>query len=120
MKDDCVFCKIVNKEIPVEILKQNNHCILIRDANPIAPEHLLIICVPYVRHFDTVDHLNPEQKEIYLSSMFTMASEYAQEHGLTESGYRLVINTGKDAGQTVKHLHMHLIGGAKLKNDFGA
>jgi histidine triad (HIT) family protein len=118
---DCIFCKICNGEIPVEKLRDDNHCVVIRDRNPIAPHHVLIIVKQYKdRHLDNVHQMNFYDRETALSSMFMAAKEYAENNGLHESGYRLVINTGPDAGQTVQHMHMHLIGGAPLKNDFGA
>lgn len=117
---DCIFCKIINGDIPAEKLHDSKECIVIRDRNPIAPHHVLIIVKHDLDHLDNVHQMNWYHRETLLSPMVLAAKEYAEKNGLHESGYRLVINTGADAGQTVQHMHMHLIGGAKLKNDFGA
>jgi histidine triad (HIT) family protein len=117
---DCIFCKIIAGDIPAEKLHEDKECIVIRDRNPVAPHHVLIIVKSDLRHIDNVFQMNYYDRETLLSSMFMAAKEYAYKNGLHDSGYRLVINTGSDAGQTVQHMHMHLIGGAKLKNDFGA
>lgn len=112
--DDCVFCKIVSKEIPVQPLIELEHAILIRDKNPMAPHHVLAVCKEHADSIHEIDY------DFVLVEMLALLCKYADANGLHESGYRIVINTGKDAGQTVKHFHAHLLGGATLKNDFGA
>ena len=116
--DNCIFCKIVAGEIPADKLLENRDCIMIKDRNPVAPHHLLVIVKD---HFDNIAGLNGKSDEcFYYENVFQIIHEYVEKNGLDVSGYRILVNTGKDAGQTVNHLHFHLIGGATLKNDFGA
>ena len=115
MKDDCIFCKIVAGTIPAKILLDRTDCILIADRNPIAPHHVLVISR---EHFDDVG--DAVDNAHVMADMLMTVEDYVVMHELNVNGYRLIINTGKDAGQTVKHLHMHLLAGATLKNDFGA
>jgi len=107
---DCIFCKIANKEISSEIVYEDNEVIAFKDIKPVAPVHLLIITK---KHIPSVDHLEAEDKEL-IGSLFLVARKIAREQGVAETGYRLVFNVGPDAGQTVDHLHLHLIGGHKL------
>jgi len=107
---DCLFCKIINKEIPSEIIYENNAVLVFKDAKPVAPVHLLIVSK---KHIPSVDHLTSEDKNL-VGEIFLVAQKMAKEQGVAETGYRLVFNIGKDAGQTVDHLHLHLIGGEKL------
>ena len=107
---DCIFCKIANKEISSEIVYEDNEVIAFKDIKPVAPVHLLIITK---KHIPSVDHLEAEDKEL-IGSLFLAARKIAREQGVAETGYRLVFNVGPDAGQTVDHLHLHLIGGHKL------
>ena len=113
MKDDCIFCKIVNKEISADILKENPEAILIKDKNPKAPHHVLAMSKEHSSHIGEVlfagDILSP----------LALLCEYAYDNKLDKSGFRIVTNAGPDAGQTVGHYHIHLLGGAKLKDDFG-
>ena len=105
--DDCLFCKIYRGEIPSEILHKDDHCFAIKDINPVSPVHLLIIPsvhVTYLQSFEVEDFR-------ILNSMYKVAAELAVREGLSESGYRLVINQIRDSGQQVPHLHLHLIGG---------
>lgn len=111
---DCIFCKIVSQEIPVEPLAETEQAILIKDKNPIAPHHVLAVTKEHVANIHELDY------EFALLDMLALLCQYADDHKLHESGYRIVINTGKDAGQTVQHFHAHLLGGTTLKNDFGA
>ncbi len=108
--DDCIFCKIYRGEIPSEILHKDEHCFAIRDINPVSPVHLLIIPsvhVTYLQSFEVEDFR-------ILNSMYKVAAELAVTEGISESGYRLVINQKRDSGQQVPHLHLHLIGGHTL------
>lgn len=114
---DCIFCKLANGIIPTTKLAENGSAFLIADRNPIAPHHVL--CIPN-DHYDNVCEPYGLDQAGLLSNMFSLLTNYAEAKGLDKSGFRLVINTGKDAGQTVNHFHIHLIGGATLKNDFGA
>ncbi|MCK5434478.1 MAG: histidine triad nucleotide-binding protein [Dehalococcoidales bacterium] len=108
---DCVFCKIVAGEIPSDILYQDEEVIAFRDINPIAPTHLLIVSK---KHIPSVLHLTDAEAPL-IGHMTKVANQLAREYGVAESGYRLVINCGKEGGQLVPHLHMHLLGGRVLK-----
>ena len=110
MPEDCIFCKIRDGEIPSEKLHGDDDCFVIRDINPTAPTHLLIIPT---RHFGTLSELADEHAGIY-SSMFVVARNLAAQLGFDASGYRLVVNQGRDGNQSVAHLHMHLLGGRQL------
>ncbi len=104
---DCVFCKIANKEIPSEIVSEDNNFIVFKDANPKAPVHLLII--PKT-HIGPVSALEAKDKEI-IGGLIFKAKETAEKVGVSENGYRLIFNVGKDAGMEVDHLHLHLLAG---------
>ena len=108
MADD-VFCKIIRGEIPNEFLYRDDEVVVIRDINPHAPTHLLVIPV---RHFDGVGDF-AEHDGALLGRMVRIAHRVAGEQGL-DKGYRLIINEGEDSGKMVSHLHMHLLGGKKL------
>jgi len=107
---DCIFCKIANKEMPSKIVYEDEEVIAFKDIKPVAPVHLLIITK---KHIPSVDHLETGDKEL-IGGLFLVAQKIAREQGVTETGYRLVFNIGPDAGQTVDHLHLHLIGGHRL------
>ena len=107
---DCIFCKIAEGKIPGQILYQDNGIVAFPDINPVAPVHILVIPKKHIPALTDVT-------KAYLSligKMVSVANQLAREKGISESGYRLVINNGKDAGQLVPHLHIHLIGGRKL------
>lgn len=106
----CIFCKIAEKELPSEIVYEDENFISFKDINPIAPSHFLIIPK---KHISALDHIELRDKEL-IGEMFLAAKEIADEKGLSKSGYRLILNVGEDAGQTVDHLHLHLLGGKKL------
>ncbi len=108
---DCIFCKIVAGEIPSDILYQDEEVIAFRDINPIAPTHLLIVSK---KHIPSLLHLTDAEAPL-VGHMVKVANQLAREHGVAESGYRLAINCGKEGGQLVPHLHMHLLGGRVLK-----
>ena len=111
MAMDCIFCKIAAGEIPGNILYQDEDVIAFPDIKPIAPLHLLII--PR-KHIPSLGDLTGTDAPL-IGKMTGVANQLAQEHGVADSGYRLVINSGADAGQLVPHLHMHLLGGRALK-----
>ena len=110
MSEDCVFCKINRGEIPSEVIFRNDHCFVIRDLAPRAPVHLLIIPSD---HFTYLTGMTPEFTPT-ASDMLDAARQVAEQEGVADSGYRLVINQGNNAGQEVPHLHMHLLGGKRL------
>ncbi|MBI3649132.1 MAG: histidine triad nucleotide-binding protein [Actinobacteria bacterium] len=105
----CVFCKIVAREAPAEILHSTESVMAFRDANPQAPTHLLI--VPK-EHIDSIDGLSDAHADL-LAHMFQAANHLAKTEGL-EEGWRLVSNVGPAGGQTVYHLHFHLLGGRRM------
>jgi histidine triad (HIT) family protein len=110
MNTDCIFCKIIAGELPSDIVYRDDEIIAFRDINPIAPVHLLII--PQ-KHIPSVRDLAGAEL-LLLGRMTVVANRLAENEGLAERGYRLVINCGEEAGQTVHHLHMHLLGGRVL------
>jgi histidine triad (HIT) family protein len=112
---DCIFCQIVAGKIPSEIIYQDEELIAFRDINPQAPTHLLII--PR-KHIPSLTQLSEAELPL-MGRMVTAANKLAQEEGIAETGYRLVVNYGEWGGQVVPHLHMHLIGGKKLSDRLG-
>jgi histidine triad (HIT) family protein len=106
--DACLFCRIARKEIPAQLVAENADCVAFRDINPQAPVHILII--PRTHVPSAGDVTDPTM----IGKLSALASELAQREGIAASGYRLVINTNADAGQTVFHLHLHLLGGRKM------
>jgi histidine triad (HIT) family protein len=107
---ECIFCKIINKELPADIIYEDEKIIVFKDIKPIAPVHLLIIPK---KHIISVNNIEKTDKEL-IGQLFLIAKKVAQEQNLSKDGYRLVINVGKDGGQIVDHLHLHLLGGKKL------
>lgn len=107
---DCLFCKMRDGEIPVDRLAENETAFAIRDINPRAPVHALIIPK---EHIDTARDIGWSHGEA-LAGMFHLATEVARIEGVSERGYRLAFNVGEDAGMTIWHLHLHLVGGRRL------
>ena len=107
---DCIFCKIINKEQESNIVYQDNQCVAFRDINPKAPVHILI--VPRM-HIQTNNQAEAKHEKV-LGHLFVAARKIAKEQNIDKIGYRLIINTGSNAGQTIDHFHMHLMGGKKL------
>ncbi len=112
---DCIFCQIVAGNIPSGILYQDKNVIAFRDINPQAPIHLLII--PR-KHITSLVHLSDAETPL-IGHMAKVANQLAGEQGIAKSGYRIVINSGKEGGQLVPHLHMHLLGGRQLSGTLG-
>jgi len=110
MVADCVFCKISAGEIPAEIIYQDEEMTAFWDHRPAAPVHILII---QNRHMDSLNDASHEDAEL-IGKLVLKAREMAVDQGIDESGYRLFINIGPDGGQTVYHLHLHLMGGRRL------
>lgn len=106
--ENCLFCKIANGDIPSNKVYEDEAVLAFRDIAPEAPEHVLIIPK---KHYANVMALDDDA---LLAKMFAAARKVAKTVGVEESGFRLVINTGKDGGQTVEHLHMHLLGAREL------
>ena len=108
MSDDCLFCRIVSGAIPAKVVAQSDDCVAFRDIDPKAPVHVLVIPRKHVPSLDALED------PMLLARIATMASEVARAEGIASSGYRTVINTGPDAGQSVAHLHMHVLGGRRM------
>jgi len=115
MSKDCIFCKIVSGEIPSEKIYSDELITAFRDIHPVAPTHILI--VPN-KHIPSVNEL-AEEDELLTGRMLTVAKKLAAQEGIDENGYRLIINTGPHAGQVVFHLHLHLIGGQRMRHPMG-
>jgi len=110
---DCLFCKIVKGDIPSKLVYEDEICYAFEDINPVAPVHVLFIPK---KHIDGVDKLTEEDAKA-VGHIFLKIEEVANKLGL-ENGYRVVSNVGEDGGQSVRHLHFHLIGGRKLSWEF--
>ena len=110
MIDTCVFCRILKGEAPAEILYSDELVTAIQDAHPVAPVHILVIPNQHISSMNDVE----EQHLPLLGHMLLVARQLAHRFGVQQSGYRLVLNTGPDAGQSVFHLHLHIIAGRQL------
>ena len=110
MADPCLFCRIVAREIPAKIVLETDDCLAFRDVNPQAPLHVLV--VPK-RHIASLDSASAADAEL-LGRMALAAAEVARQEGVVAGGYRCVVNTNADAGQTVFHVHLHLLAGRRL------
>ena len=108
MAEDCLFCRIIRGDIPAKLVAQTDNCVAFRDIDPRAPTHVLV--VPRA-HVTGLSHVHDPA---VVGQMALLAAEIAAAEGVADSGYRTVINTGPDAGQSVAHLHMHLLGGRAL------
>ena len=108
--DDCIFCKIVACEIPATKIFEDERAVAFRDLNPQAPTHALVIPRAHVASLNEAS----EADEALLGHLLLVAARVARSEGHADGGYRTVINTGADAGQTVFHVHVHLLGGRRL------
>ncbi|MCL4386874.1 MAG: histidine triad nucleotide-binding protein [Patescibacteria group bacterium] len=108
--NDCIFCKIVNKDIPSKIVYEDDSIIAFDDINPEAPVHVLIVTK---KHLTGINGVEKGDKEV-LGQMFLVAKKVAEIKGVKDSGYRFIINSGRNGHQLIKHLHMHLLGGRDL------
>jgi histidine triad (HIT) family protein len=104
--EDCLFCRIVNKEIKSEIVFENDSVLIFKDINPKAPVHLLVVPKKHINDITEIDNLSAAESSEILSSI----SAIALELGLKKGGFRVVTNTGTGAGQSVAHLHFHILG----------
>lgn len=111
---DCIFCKIINGEIPSEKVFESDNVVAFKDIQPMAPVHILVIPK---KHIDGADKLNEENVSV-VSEMFLAMGQLAEEFHL-DKGYRIITNIGEYGGQTVRHLHFHLLGGKKLRVTLG-
>lgn len=107
---NCIFCKIVNKEIPSDIIYEDDKVVAFNDANPQSPIHFLVIPK---EHISSANYLNEENVSL-ISHIFLIINKLVKEKGLDEDGYRIVNNCGKLGGQTVNHIHFHLLSGRQL------
>ena len=108
--EDCIFCKIISKEIPSNIVYESEDILAFRDINPVAPTHILVIPK---KHIKSLVNLRSED-ELLIGKIYTVINKIAKEEGISENGFRVVVNCGEDGGQEVEHLHFHIIGGKKL------
>ena len=106
----CLFCKIIEKKIPGDVVYEDEHALAFKDIRPVAPTHVLV--VPK-KHIAAIHDLTPEDAAT-VGHVFVAARKVADQLGLTAAGYRLVVNDGDAAGQTVHHIHVHLLGGRNL------
>lgn len=105
-----IFCKIIKGELKADVVYKDENFWVVKDINPSAPVHLLIISV---KHFEGVSELKGSDSEI-MGKIFLVADKVAKEVGIRDNGYRLIVNEGRDGGKLVPHFHMHLLGGKKL------
>ena len=108
MSDDCLFCRIIRGEIPAKFVAKTPECVAFRDIDPQAPTHIVIVPRAHIPTLSDVEDFS------IMGELARMAAELAESEGIAASGYRVVVNTNGDAGQTVRHLHMHLLGGRRL------
>ena len=115
MAEECIFCKIVRKEIPSQPVYEDHDMIAIPDINPAAPVHFLIVPKEHMVNLNDVG----KNDVATLGKMLRLAAKIANEKGIAESGYRVVINNGEEGGQVIPHLHLHLLGGKALDHKMG-
>jgi histidine triad (HIT) family protein len=106
--DDCLFCRIVRGEIPAQIVAETDDCVAFRDVDPQAPVHVLVVPREHVAS------LSEARDPAMVGRLALLAARIADDAGIAQSGYRTVINTNGDAGQTVPHIHLHLLGGRHM------
>ena len=109
--ENCLFCKIIKKEIPAEIVFENEDILAFKDIDPQAPVHILL--VPK-EHITTINDLEENHKEL-VGAIYLVAKSLAIKYGISEDGYRTVFNCNKNGGQAVYHIHLHLLGGRQMK-----
>ncbi|MFO7910901.1 MAG: histidine triad nucleotide-binding protein [Desulfotignum sp.] len=107
MSEDCLFCRIANKEVETEFLYEDDTYVVFKDINPAAPVHLLLVPRCHIR---SINDLAPAHESL-VGGLFSLAAKMAKEQGVDKSGYKLLFNVEKGGGQMVFHLHLHLIGG---------
>jgi histidine triad (HIT) family protein len=112
---DCIFCKIISGEIPSPNIYHDQQVTAFRDIHPVAPIHVLIVPNEHISSNNDLE----TSHEALVGHLFTVAAKLAEQEGIAQSGYRLIINNGPDAGQEVFHLHLHLIGGHKMRYPMG-
>ena len=115
MDPNCIFCRIITQESPSQTIYRDDLVTAFLDIHPVAPHHILI--VPN-KHIESVNAVEPEDEHL-LGHLFTVAQQIACQKGIDQSGYRMIINTGHDAGQAIYHLHLHLLGGRRMRFPMG-
>jgi histidine triad (HIT) family protein len=108
---DCIFCKIRDGHVPARVVHRDELCFVLEDINPQAPTHLLVIPT---EHIPTVNDLSVDHRE-QVGHLYLTAAKMARQRGIADNGYRLVMNTHRDAGQTVFHIHLHVLGGRPME-----
>jgi len=108
MTESCLFCRIVRREIPAKVIHEDEHTLAFRDIDPKAPTHVLVIPKTHV------PSLNEATDPAQIGRLLLVAAQIARAEGIAEEGYRTVVNSGANAGQTVFHVHLHLLGGRRL------
>lgn len=115
MADDCIFCKIIRKEVPSQPLYEDHDLIAFPDIHPAAPVHILIVPKEHMANLNDAG----KHDVATLGKMLRLSARIANDKGIAESGYRIVINNGEEGGQIVPHLHLHLLGGKPLDPKLG-
>lgn len=108
--EDCIFCKIIKGEIPSNKVYEDEEILAFRDINPLAPVHILVIPKKHIEYLTDVK----EEDEVLIGKIYTVINKIAKQEGISEKGFRAVVNCGDDGMQEVKHLHFHVLGGKKL------
>lgn len=109
---DCIFCKLANSQIPAEFIYEDELVVAFRDANPVAPVHVLVVPKKHIQDFNGLAEADPDGA--IAARLAAVIPQVAEKLGVKETGYRLINNCGAGAGQTVMHLHFHLIAGTEL------
>lgn len=108
--EDCIFCKIIKGEIPSNKVYEDDEILAFKDINPAAPIHILVIPKKHIKSLVELE----KEDEILVGKIYTVINKIAEEQGVKEKGYRVIVNCGKDGGQEVGHLHFHLLAGKPL------
>lgn len=107
---DCIFCKIINKEIPSKIVYEDNDVLAFEDIAPQAPVHIVVIPKKHIAKITEIE----KEDETLIGKIYSVINKIAREKQIAEEGFRVIINCGENGGQEVKHIHFHLLGGKKL------
>lgn len=108
--EDCIFCKIINKEVPSTIVYEDEDVIAFKDIRPVTPVHILVIPK---KHISSLVELKKEDEAV-IGKIYSVINKIAKQEGILNKGFRVIVNCGEDGGQVVKHIHFHLLGGKKL------
>ena len=108
--NNCIFCKIIKKEIPSTIVYEDDEILAFRDINPVAPVHILVIPKKHISYLTDLE----KEDELLIGKIYTAINKIAKQEEIDKKGFRVIVNCGEDGGQEVKHLHFHILGGKKL------